>query len=276
MRTNFITPTSVQSRTISELSYNPKPPKRKKKLPGEGYEINKATVKKRVWMLFLMNNISNNLYFLTITFPKQINDDTAYKCFNSFLTNARTHLKLKDYIWIAERQSNSTIHYHIFILQYLQIQKVNKAMKSTLTTAYRNGELTAEQWKSVQRYSGAHLSKDKNGKVINLRRIKDKNKRKAIVNYIAKYVTKSDDKNDQIHTRLAWFSSRRVSAIKSSYKIELKDTIDQLLKGNYISENYFYDTVPGLIIYPLKDIPIGVVEFDHYIWTEEQRFLGNF
>jgi hypothetical protein len=270
----FITPTSIQEVTITEKCNNPNPPKRKLKDESEGYHVNIPLVKKRIWLLFLMNNATKNLYFLTISFPLYLDDDVAYRCFNSWLTNMRTHAGLKNYLWVAERQGNGTVHFHIFIGEFLWIGRANKAMKSALTTAYKNGDLTPEQFKSCKDYRGVHLSKDKKGKVQNLRRIKAKNQRKAIVNYIAKYVTKADEKNEQVHKHLAWFCSRSFSRLKVSYMITDEASALQLLTDGNIDLNYCFTDIPSRKIYPYVSIPRNNIEFDFYVWMNEQLFLN--
>jgi len=270
----FITPTSIQEVKQTEKSNFNKIPKRKPKEENEGYQINIQLVKKRIWLLFLMNNVSPNLYFLTISFPLNLDDDIGYKCFNSWLTNMRQKAGLKNYLWVAERQGNGTVHFHIFICEYLNIKRANKAMKSSLETQYKNNHLTKLQHESCKNYNGVHLSKGRNGKVQNLRKIKQKNQRKAIVNYLAKYVTKGEDKNDQLHKHLAWYCSRSFSKLKMSYMITDEESAIKFISDGNIDLNYCFTDVPARKIYPYVSIPRGNIEFDFYIWMNEQLFLN--
>jgi hypothetical protein len=221
-----------------------------------------------------MNNVSKNLYFLTISFPLNLDDDTGYKCFNSWLTNMRQKAGLRNYLWVAERQANGTVHFHIFICEYLNIKRANKAMKSSLETQYKKGHLTELQRNSCLNYNGVHLSKGRNGKVQNLRKIKAKNQRKAIVNYIAKYVTKSVEKNEQVHKHLAWFCSRSFSRLKMSYIVTDRDSALQFIEEGNIDLNYCFTDIPTRKIYPYISIPRNNIEFDFYVWQNEQRFLN--
>jgi len=270
----FITPTSIQEVSISEKSKTSPIPKRTKKQEFEGYTVNIPLVKKRIWLLFLMNNVSNNLYFLTISFPIGILDCVAYKCFNSWLTNMRQKNGLANYLWVAERQKNGTVHFHIFICEYLNVKKANNAMKSALTTAYKKEQITKEQFQSITKYNGVHLSKDRNGRVQNLRRISQKNQRKAIINYITKYVTKPAEESQPFQNNLAWFCSRSFSRLKMSYMITDEESALQLLVDKNIDLNYCFTDIPNRKIYPYISIPRGNIEFDFYIWENEQRFLN--
>lgn len=270
----LITPTSIQEVYDTEKSNYHKIPKRKPKEENEGYKVNIGVVKKRIWLLFLMNNVSSNLYFLTISFPMSIYDDVAYSCFNSWLTNMRQKQGLKDYLWVAERQSNGTVHFHIFICQYLNVKKANSAMKSAITTQYKKNLITNQQFESIKNYNGVHLSKDKRGRVQNLRKIAKKNQRKAIINYITKYVTKAEDKNDQYHKHLAWYNSRSFSRLKLSYRMEHEDCALQLITDQNINLDYKFTDIPNRVIYPYCSIPRGNIEFDYYIWRNELLFNG--
>lgn len=270
----FITPTSIQEVFTAEKSNFNKIPKRKPKDEHEGYQVNKALVKKRIWLLFLMNNVSPNLYFLTISFPLSILDNVAYSCFNSWLTNMRQKQGLKDYLWVAERQANGTIHFHIFICQYLNVRKANSAMKSAITTQYKKELITKQQFESIKNYQGVHLSKDRNGRVQNLRKIAKKNQRKAIINYITKYVTKAEEKNDQQHKHLAWFNSRSFSRLQLSYRIEDEESAIKFITDKNINLDYKFTDIPNRVIYPYSSIPRGNIEFDYYIWRNELRFNG--
>jgi hypothetical protein len=270
----FITPTSIQEVYHTEKSKYNKIPKRKPKEDNEGYKVNIGVVKKRIWLLFLMNNVSKNLYFLTISFPMSIYDDVAYSCFNSWLTNMRQKQGLKDYLWVAERQSNGTVHFHIFICQYLNVRKANSAMKSAITTQYKKNLISNQQFESIKNYNGVHLSKDRNGRVQNLRKIAKKNQRKAIINYITKYVTKAEDKNDQVHKHLAWYNSRSFSRLQISYRIEDEESARKLIEDKNIDINYKFTDIPNRVIYPYCSIPRNNIEFDYYIWRNELRFEG--
>jgi hypothetical protein len=270
----FITPTSIQEVSISEKCKNAPIPKRTHKQEFEGYKVNIPLVKKRIWLLFLMNNVSPNLYFLTISFPLGIMDDVAYICFNSWLTNMRQKNGLSNYLWVAERQGNGTVHFHIFICEYLNVKKANKAMKSALTTSYKKELINQQQFDSIKNYNGVHLSKDRHGRVQNLRRISQKNQRKAIINYITKYVTKPAQDSQPFQSHLAWYCSRSFSRLKMSYMITDEASALQLLTDKNIDLNYCFTDIPARKIYPYVSIPRGNIEFDFYVWMNEQLFLN--
>lgn len=68
--------------------------------------------------------------FLTLTFINKVDDKTAQKCLNKFLTVCRKHFGKFLYIWVAEKQNENkyypgNIHFHLITNKFFQIQKFN-------------------------------------------------------------------------------------------------------------------------------------------------------
>lgn len=71
--------------------------------------------------------VSHKLSMITLTLPaKQMHDDETIKskCLNQFLIEIRTKFKCSDYIWKAEKQENSNLHFHILINRYIHHEKI--------------------------------------------------------------------------------------------------------------------------------------------------------
>lgn len=170
------------------------------------YRINKTRVTHLILNFINQQKGSKQLYFYTISFPKNITDSTAYKCLNSWLTSIRTAYKLSDYIWIAERQKSGTIHFHICIRQYLPIRLVNNLMGKLLHYYIRKKELNWNHL-AASKYNGIDIAKNrKTKKVINFAGSQSK---RIITQYLTKYITKGTAK----FTRQAWQSSRSLSRL---------------------------------------------------------------
>ena len=182
-----------------------------------GYKVNKSKVKRRIWLLFLMRNITR-IYFLTITFPEGLQDDTVFWLLNTFFTNMKKQGFFKNYIWVSERQTNGTLHFHIFITQYTPAQKIQSAISSSLTTAYKKGISTYPPHLCTN-YQGFKFSRNRRGKVQNLKNLKS-NQRKLVASYCAKYVAKDEDITD-----LMPILHRRSGCSKSIGRLELSTEI---------------------------------------------------
>lgn len=170
----------------------------------KAYKINKRQITHRIHNYVNQMKGQKILYFWTISFPKNIADNTAYKVFNTWLTRMRTDAFLKSYLWIAERQQNGTIHYHIAIHQPIPVQKANKFMRASLMREAACGGLSASK-SDLAKYNGVDICKDrKTRRVTNFALQK---KQKALTKYLTKYTTKSND----TFTHLAWHCSRDYS-----------------------------------------------------------------
>lgn len=250
----FVTPTTLQRRLILE-KYSKTTPKRRSKDSRTNYDINKRLLTKRLWLLMVNRKVCKRLTFWTISFPIGTSDGVAYVLLNSWLTNLRTHHNLENYIWIAERQKNQTIHFHIFLAGYIDARKANKAMKSALTTQLRKDKIDKEQAKQISTYNGVHLSKTKNGKVINLAGMASNKQRVLAMAYVTKYVTKAPTDKSQKFTRLRWFCSRQISRFPLSMQLQIEEVEEHFLEYHSV-ESHKHLNIEGVIdLYIFSFIP---------------------
>lgn len=264
-----LTPTSV--RIHPPTPKNPsqaKPPKRSREQTN--YKVNKSKVTKCIWLTLLMKRVFKHCYFYSVSFPKGIGDDTVYRIWNSWLTNLRQHQGLKTYIWVAERQGNGTIHFHVFIFAYIKIRKANSAMKSALRNSYSRKEITKKQYESSLNYNGVHISKNKKGKVVNLMALKGAKQRHAISNYVTKYVTKNEEVQGIQNTHLMWFCSRDISSLEKSMTFDDPKWISLWCEARFLDESKFFETEGKWIIFPWITIPETAL-FEYYIIRQELK-----
>lgn len=189
------------------------------------YVIDKKQVSHRI--LNYINSMSGEklLYFWTVTFPIKTPDDICYKLFNTWLTRLRQESMLKDYLWIAERQQNGTVHYHIAVNNRMDVRKANRFMRSAIFNAIDRKELAWSRTDAAK-YNGVDISKNRKTKrVTNF--AKQKNQ-KALANYLTKYISKSQDK----FKHLAWHNSRGYSALVISFNL----TESELLSSGLLQE----------------------------------------
>jgi hypothetical protein len=185
--------------SIVESSEVKEPIKEKEK---KVYKLNKSKVRKKCNAFSRLEKSKKFLAFYSISFPCGLSDETGYKIYNTWLTRCRKNCGLTSYLWVAERQKNGTIHFHLLTNDFMPIKKVNGFMASCLLSEKKNG---IEALKEVNpgKYNGVDVKKvDK--------------ARKSLIGYLTKYITK----NDIEFTHLPWHCSRDVSRLFTTINFE--------------------------------------------------------
>jgi len=169
------------------------------------YKLNKSKVRKKCHALSQLPKSKKFLAFYSISFPYGLTDETGYRIYNTWLTRCRKDCGLKTYLWIAERQKNGTIHFHLLTNDFMPIRKVNSYMASCLASEKARGiEVLREI--NTEKYNGVDVKKvDKN--------------RKSLIGYLTKYITK----NEIEFTHLPWHCSRDVSRLFTTINFEFPD-----------------------------------------------------
>lgn len=175
-----------------------------KKVRVSQYRIDKKEVTHRIRGYINQMKGEKLLYFWTITFPINTTDDTAYKLLNKWLTRLRQERMLKEYLWIAERQQNNTVHFHIVINNRMDVKKANRFMRASIMYSIDNKEINWTRSRAII-YNGIDIAKDRKTKRVT--NFAKQNKQRSLSNYLTKYITK----NDSTFTHLAWHSSRGYS-----------------------------------------------------------------
>jgi hypothetical protein len=176
------------------------------------YRLNKSKVKKKCTAFSRLEKSKKFLAFYSISFPQGLPDENSYRIFNTWLTRCRKNCTLKSYIWVAERQKNETIHFHLLTNDFMPIKQVNDYMAKCLLTQKKKGlEMLSNV--ETEKYNGVDV------KNVGL----DK---KGIINYLAKYVTK----NEVEFYHLPWHCSRDISRLFTSINFNDSD------ENNFINE----------------------------------------
>lgn len=244
------------------------------------YQVNSKEVKARIANWINCMGRQKNLFFYTISFPTQITDTTAYKCLNSWLTTARSTYELKNYLWVAERQKNGTIHFHIAIEKFLPVKKLNATMRNLLHFYIRKNEL---KWSHLacSKYNGLDINKDrKTKKVINYG---SPDKAKNLGGYLSKYISKSSEK----FTRQAWQCSKKLSSLvlKLNMTAEefMKKFIDDIDCDKPMFENDFCcfykwkSAPPTAVLKHLSEVNQYILSahIDDFIYDCEKHYYSN-
>lgn len=215
----------------------------------KSYKIHKQRVRQRILAYINTQKGKKELYFWTVSFPAGCSDNACYQAFNTWLTtlrrpgkNKKTKEKirpmLREYLWVAERQLGDrleagkaptyTVHFHIAVPHYMDVQKANTAMRTILKNLAKRGVIPgavcgkngAQYYlPSIARYNGVDICKNrKTNRVINFA---IKKGARALGHYLTKYVTKNNAGEADEHgnvtipafTHLAWHNSRGFSCL---------------------------------------------------------------
>jgi hypothetical protein len=198
---------------VSKLSKLSAGEKRYQKPRKNTYGIAKQIIRNRMRAMVNMLQQSTarirkpKLYFFTVSFLAGTADDLCYQVYNTWLTELRQQGLLLSYLWVAERQKNGTIHYHLAIPHYMNTPKANRIMRKILMDQKNKGNLPDWDRKKLMKYNGVDIAKNRDTKrPVNFASNK---KQKALAQYLTKYITK----NDTEMNRLAWHCSRDWSAL---------------------------------------------------------------
>ncbi|MCE1198369.1 MAG: hypothetical protein LWW85_05320 [Marinilabiliales bacterium] len=181
---------------------------------GTLYKLNKSKIKRKCFAFSRLEKSKKFLAFYSISFPIGLSDDNCYKVFNIWLTRCRRDGGLISYLWVAERQKNETIHFHLLTNDHMQIRTVNGFMAIALHTFKKKG-VEALQNIDPLKYNG-----------VDVKRVKGS--RKALIGYLVKYISKNEIK----FFRLPWHCSRDVSRLFTSENFD--DPEDQALLDKHL------------------------------------------
>lgn len=216
------------------------------------YIVNKMEVRQRILSMINTMKGAKELYFWTVTFPQSMPDALCYQAYNTWLTTLRQKKMLKDYIWIAERQQNGTVNFHIAIPHKMHVVTANRLMRVTLAT-FAKKRLIEYSVFQAKRYNGVDICKNrKTGRVTNFAIKKGS---RALANYLTKYVTK----NDTSFSHLAWHNSRGFSSLFTGITFTVQEFIKygfkELLLHRSVINNEFFMFFPWI-----KDPPEAIIK----------------
>lgn len=158
------------------------------------YVLNKKKVREKCSAFFGLKSSRKFLAFYSISFPLNFEDDLCMKVFNTFLTRLRKDFRLRSYLWVAERQKNGTLHFHLLTNSFMPIRKVNYYMSKAINNQVKNSNEVSNF--DMLSYNG-----------VDVKRVN--NNRKALNCYLTKYISK----NNIFFYRLPYHSSRDISEL---------------------------------------------------------------
>lgn len=151
--------------------------KEKKEVTTKSYRLNKSRLRNKIKAFSKIGDQRNFSKFITVSFPAGLPDINCKQALNTWLTKLRSMDKYFNYIWIAERQKNGTMHFHIITKTYFNIKAINLHMAKTIDYIIKTNRLRDIRFRTTK-YNGVDI------KVIY--RVKE------LSQYVTKYVTKND------------------------------------------------------------------------------------
>ena len=166
----------------------------------------------------LFDKKKNEVIFLTLTFPIDIDEKQANVCFSTYLDNLKKTYKLNAYVAVKEFTKNGRPHYHLLAdLPFQPIKRLNNSWCSSMFTTTSD----------VRCYSNncVRLPEKKNRSVVK--------EMGAIVRYLAKYIGKS---RGELYRGRCFFVSRNVRSrpreLTTECFYELCDTFETRTVAN--------------------------------------------
>ena len=218
------------------------------------YRINKQRVRDKMNAFFELKQTFKFFAFYTISFPFAVEDSICFRLFNIWLTRCRKRYGKFTYIWVAERQRNGTLHYHLLTNKYMDIRFTNAFMKRSLMNVSHEINYSKE---FLRKYNGVQvrpLTDRETGKKIAAGR---EDLRRSAFTKLAKYMTKYVTKNQSVFEHLAWHESRDLSILQTK---------------QYFSDQTGYDRFYELRINPDK----FVVFSNDFCTTYFKKDFSNF
>lgn len=202
------------------------------------YRLNKKKIRSKIlaWRQVLRSDIK--MTFCTVSFPKGLSDDDIKKIFNVWLTKLRKSTTQFEYIWIAERQKNGTLHFHVLFSRFWNIAVINRHMAKTIDY-YLSKHIRANINFDINKYNGVDI------RVIS-----------STVS-LAKYVTKYVTKNDTEIRGCVWNCSSAISKLYTTayLPIEFIRKIYQLCDNVFEFKYQFRDSLTSYRgkVFSIKD-----------------------
>lgn len=131
------------------------------------------------------------ILFCTLTFPREISQYDANKCFSNFVDNLKTNYKLHSYVAVKENTKRGRPHYHcLFDLPFTDFKKLNRAWIRAISD-YMPGSNNAFTTGRNPIVSDVHL----------------------VARYISKYITKAKTAQETVKpTTRQYFLSENIAA----------------------------------------------------------------
>lgn len=172
----------------------------------------KQKIKDKIFALYRASG-NSNFTFCTLTVISKCTDRAGVSVLNKFLTALRTKYGKFVYLWVAERQDNGNIHFHVILSRHFPIQYINSLW---VTQQFNAGIVNTEAaTRLLKQQSTTFQDLHRSGKYADVQRylnpvdIKKINSIDGLSCYLTEYITKNND----TFRCLPWHCNREVSKL---------------------------------------------------------------
>lgn len=186
------------------------------------FKLNKIKVRNKILAYAHIKKSKRFMAFYTVSFPSGLSDYHIRKIHNTALTRIRKYRKSFTYLWVAERQKNGTLHFHMLTNEWLNVRIINHIYKKAIATQIKKDQLTDIKF-NQDKYNGVDVKP-----VSNIQGLKK---------YLVKYVTKNNEKMNG----LMWNCSSEISALITHLYLDNDEFKTISSKVIYIQTMDFYN-----------------------------------
>jgi len=177
-------------------------------------KMNKKKVRGKILAYSQLPASQKFMAFYSISFPCGMSDEQIRKIHNSVLTRLRKIRKNFSYVWIAEKQKNGTLHFHMVTNSWFNIRVINRMYGVAISNRLQRDESNIRF--ELEKYNGVDVKLIKN------------------INTVSKYVTKYVTKNDTDTVGLKWNCSKDISGLFTSVHISFDDFMSFVDRLEYV------------------------------------------
>lgn len=191
------------------------------------YRISKSKVKSACIRAWQTKN-SNNMLFITFTFPFDPTEKEAADIWNRLLKNLKQNYHVKKYVWVKERQKNGRLHYHIIIdRDRVGVINLQKSYNSAINHVRPDVDCSSNSVRLGTRPIIRNIN--------------------SVAKYLSKYISKSNDENGEFTTKAYGYSDN----MKISREIDTEELV-------FLCEKFGYN-----LLYSDSFFEIFVVNIDY-------------
>lgn len=183
----------------------------------------------------LFDRKKNEVIFLTLTFPIDIDEKQANVCFSTYLDNLKKTYKLESYVAVKEFTKIGRPHYHLLAdLPFTSIKRLNSAWCQCIFTVTANTECFSS--------NAVRLPEKKNRSVVK--------EMGAIVRYLAKYIGKS---RGELYRGRCFFVSRNVRSRPRELTTECFHELCDTFETRTVANKYTAIVMTKKTVFPNRE-----------------------
>lgn len=194
-------------------------PKSKRKKSQDRKRVRWSEVRKRCVSFFNLKSSQKHCTFITISFPCGLSDENCRSALNVWLTRVRQIRPKFPYLWVAEKQKNGTLHFHLITNVWLPVRIVNRFMAIAIDGFKKDQPQVFLKW-NRRIYNG-----------VDIKFVRNQGKLKG---YLTKYMTKNETPIDGS----PWHCSRLFSNLATTMCFHPADILGFILS---LAKNKSFD-----------------------------------